>query len=107
MATQNWDFLGNGFWDGATNWSGDVLPAASDDVVIDVVGDVTVTHRMGNTVINSLTAQDALVLTGGLLSVTTSGNLNNFSLAGGTLTGAGTLLLDNFNWTGGAIVAQV
>ena len=40
--------------------------------MIDVPGDVTVTHRTGLTVINRLISRESLALTGGTLDVTTT-----------------------------------
>jgi hypothetical protein len=82
MATRSWVLLGNGFWDGTTNWTGNVLPSASDDALIDVAGDITVTHRSDTTVINSLISREALVIFGGSFGVSSQdSNLKCINLA--------------------------
>ena len=121
MVARNWDFVGNGFWDIATNWSDDALPSTADDVTIDITGsDFVVTHRMGTTEINSLLSNESLTLTGGSITVqgttdingllTISGgttNLNgislieNINLSSGTLSGSSITLESNGLWTGG------
>jgi hypothetical protein len=67
-----WINPAGGFWDDPANWSGGVLPGPDDNVVIDVPGDVTITHRTGLTVINRLISRESLALTGGTLDVTTT-----------------------------------
>ena len=70
-AVVNW-IGGSSFWDIATNWgSNPLLPGAADDVVINVAGAQTVTHRSGTNTINSLSilGDDMLAVTGGSLTV--------------------------------------
>lgn len=61
-----WDGgAGNGLWNTAANWSGDILPGATDDVVLDnlfVTGSYAVSLPDGNitTTIHSLTINPAL-----------------------------------------------
>ncbi|MEQ1844318.1 MAG: Ig-like domain-containing protein, partial [Nitrospira sp.] len=77
---------GGGFWDVAGNWDGNVLPTATDDVLIDAPGNVTVIYRQGTSEIHSLTSANPLMLSGGTLTVAATVQVNNtFTLAGGTL----------------------
>ena len=87
-ATVDWTG-GSSFWDLATNWSSNpLLPGAADDVVIDVAGAQTVTHRSGTNTIGSLSilGDDQLSVTGGSLTVA-----NSFASAAGTSLSGGTL----------------
>ncbi len=87
--TVSWAVNADGFWDVASNWSTNAVPSASDDVCINVAGNITVTHRQGTTSINSLRSEEALILSGGTFSVTTDIQVNNnFTLSGGTLPNA-------------------
>jgi len=58
-----------GDWNNPANWDLGRLPAAQDDVIIDVPGAVTITHSSGNTTVQSIQSQEALVLNGGVLDV--------------------------------------
>ncbi|HEU5203704.1 MAG TPA: Ig-like domain-containing protein, partial [Candidatus Limnocylindrales bacterium] len=85
-----WINPAGGFWDDPANWSGGVLPGPDDNVLIDVPGDVTITHRTGLTVINRLISRESLALTGGTLDVTTTLQVDGaFTLA---FSGTGTTL---------------
>ncbi len=60
-----------GDWDTGANWSTGTVPTASDDVVIEVAGGVTITHSQNDTdSVNSITASDPITLSGGSLTVT-------------------------------------
>ena len=66
-ATINWTG-GTSFWDLVANWSSTpLLPGAADDVVINVAGVQTITHRSGTDTVSSLsiTGDDLLAITGG------------------------------------------
>jgi hypothetical protein len=85
-----WINPAGGFWDDPANWSGGVLPGPDDNVLIDVPGEVTITHRTGLTVINRLISRESLALTGGTLDVTTTLQVDGaFTLA---FSGTGTTL---------------
>jgi hypothetical protein len=88
---------GDGNWDTAGNWSINAVPGPNDAVTIDLGPDhntFTVTHSAGTDSVYSLSSQDALVLSGGSLSITTSSTLNgSFTLSGGTLGGPGSLMV--------------
>jgi len=83
-AAVNWTG-GTSFWDLASNWSSNpLLPGAADDVLIDVAGVQTVTHRSGTNTISSfaLTGDDFFTLSGGSLTVANafgSATLTNLS----------------------------
>src|SRR5262245_42822264 len=66
-AVVTWDGGGGNFdWSTPANWSGDVLPGAGDDVVIDFGAiDSTLTFAGGNSTVNSLTCHVPLVVSGG------------------------------------------
>src|SRR6516164_9842420 len=64
-STVTWINLAGGDWDTAANWRDDQginrLPGPNDDTVINVAGNVTVTHSQNVTdTIKSLTASDPL-----------------------------------------------
>ncbi len=105
-----WDGGGDGTsWHDAANWSNDILPGPEDDVVIDVPGLQTIVHSQGDTVIQSLTSHEAIVLQGGSLSLAGDSTLEaDFTLTGtGELTGAGRLTLnDLFVWAGGTMAGS-
>jgi hypothetical protein len=108
-ATVSWINAGGGDWDTASNWRDDQginrLPGPNDDAVINVAGNVTITHSQGVTdTIKSLTASDPVILSGGTLRVASSlSDTSAMTLSGGTLAGAsvasGTVLNVNSNST--------
>ena len=103
-ATVTWDGGGLDFnWNNPANWDTDALPGSTDAVIIDVVGDITVTHSSGTTSIYSLSSEEALVLSGGSFAITGASTANStLTLSGGTLTGAGDLTVDGLlTWSGG------
>jgi RHS repeat-associated protein len=78
-ATVSWIDAAGGDWDTATNWRDDQginrLPGPNDDAVINVAGNVTITHSQDvSDTVNSVAASDPLTVSGGTLSV-----LGNFS----------------------------
>ncbi len=92
-------------WQTAGNWDLGRVPGAvaNDDVVIpDVTATSLITYSTGSTALRSLTSQEAVVLSGGSLSIGASGATfqSNFTVSGGTLTfdsmtvdGSGTLTI--------------
>jgi formylmethanofuran dehydrogenase subunit C len=89
-ATVTWTNAAGGAWDVPGNWNTNALPGAADDVVIpDLPGDVAITHATGTDTIRSLTSQEAIVLSGGSLTIgavgATSRIQRNFTVSGGTL----------------------
>jgi predicted nucleotidyltransferase len=107
--TVEWIGSSYGFWDDPANWSSGVLPGPGDEVVIDVTPGGLIDHRSGATTIRSLTANGNLQLSGGTLELTADSSISGtFTLAGGTLTGAGTLTLAGTGnrWDGGAMTGS-
>ena len=94
LATVEWVFDGDGFWDVGSNWSTGQAPQPGDDVVIDrPAGNYTITHRSGTSQINSLAGSERLVVSGGVLEVAGSVQIDNdFLLSGGTIRSATILL---------------
>ena len=104
-AVVNW-LGGSSFWDIATNWgSNPLLPGLADDVVINVAGAQTVTHRSGTNTINSLSilGDDALAVTGGSLSVANSFSAGAASISAGTLTLNGASTMASLALSGGVL----
>src|SRR5437660_3267575 len=59
----SWADAAGGDWNTAGNWSGGALPGASDDVIIKVAGNVTITHSKSITdIVKSIDASDSLVI---------------------------------------------
>lgn len=89
-----WNTDASGAWMTGTNWTTGVVPGLADDVVIDRAGarpTVTFTYNQSNYGVNSILVNDVLVLTGGVINVTTQTQVNDtLQLAGGELKG-GTL----------------
>jgi hypothetical protein len=77
---------GSGDWDTATNWSTGALPGPGDNVVIGSGPSITVTHSSGTHTVNSVTNQQAFVLSGGTLTVSnTFQTIETVTLSGGIL----------------------
>ena len=106
MAVVNWIDT-TGFWDVAANWSSNpLLPGATDDVVINVAGVQTITHRSGTHTINSLsmTGDDILAITGGALTVNNAYTDNaNTDISAGTLTLNGLSSMASLTQSGGTL----
>ena len=84
-ATVTW-IGGSGDWNTVTNWSTGALPGTGDDVVIGSGPAITVTYSSGSQVVNSIQSQQAFVLSGGVLTVSsTFQGSNALTLSGGTL----------------------
>ncbi len=78
-----------GFWDEPSNWDTGVVPGPFDDVLIDVPGGATITHRSGTSEIRSLASKNPFVLSGGTLKVAQTAEFDStFNLNGGTLSDA-------------------
>ena len=116
--TATWDHGGGSdLWSNAANWSGDVLPGASDVVCIPTLAGAAkvnfdATVPVPNRTIDTLDAQVEVDLTGGTLTISsgvsnsTSGTVSDFRQSGGILDGSGQLTVPNggtYAWTGGDI----
>lgn len=93
-------------WQNPINWSGDRLPNSSDDVLIDVPGNVTVLLSSGTQTVRSLLSRENITVSGGALAVVdTADYQGDVTLSGsGAVAGSGT---HNFNgqltWSGGFV----
>ena len=100
-----WDGeAGDGLWQNPVNWSNDTLPSPTDDAIIDVPGDITVTLSSGEQGVRSLTCQETLVISGGSLDITAPSVLTSLSLQNATLSGSGDLTItERLDWNLGTI----
>ncbi len=99
-----WIASGDGFWDVGTNWSTGAPPGDGADVIIDRPGvDVTVTHRLGTSLPNSIQSTETILLIGGTLAPVMA-STTNLTQSGGTIGGTGTVdVLGTLTWTGGTM----
>ena len=79
MKTLNWIALIDGEWHDPLNWLNGELPNNNpdDQIVIDVLTDITTTYTQGDTIINSFTSEEVFKFSGGSLRVIDNGQLNN------------------------------
>ena len=85
-ATVTWVNPAGGDWNDTNNWSTGALPGAGDDVIIPPGSPITVTHSTGTDTIHSLQNNQAFTLSGGSLTIaTTLLASNTVTLSGGTL----------------------
>lgn len=106
LDTVTWDGGGDGrSWHDSRNWSGDALPAAGDDVVIDSQANFTVIHSTGSTAIRSVASSELISIAGGTLRIDAASQLDGgLSMTGGTLTGDGEIIVNGpSSWTGGVM----
>ena len=87
---------GDNNWDTPANWSGDAVPTASEDVVINQTG--TTIGVSGNDSANSLNSQNAIAINGSL-SLASSFTINNTLTITGTMSGSGNVSVSGmFTW---------
>src|SRR5437868_2544742 len=67
MLLATWINPAGGFWHVGSNWNTGAPPGPGEDAIIDVPGNVTITHNQGTDVIRSLQSQKAIDLAGGSL----------------------------------------
>jgi hypothetical protein len=101
-ASVSWDGGGSSsFWDVATNWGANVLPAAGDEVLL---GSFDTTLRSGNFALQSFSGTGTLSITGGSLSNSLASTVGGLNLAGGAIGGTGaTAITGVLTWSGGSI----
>ena len=109
-STVHWTRPTSGNWDTATNWDSNAVPGAGDDVVIDVPGNITITHDTGTDTIQSLVSHQNLVFSGtsaltitGNFTQSSSRNLTVRDTAHLTVNGAATATGADLTAGGGAI----
>jgi hypothetical protein len=89
LSTVDWISPTSGSWDLGSNWSGGNVPGPDDDAVVDVPG-VTVTISSNDESVNSITADDPLVISGGGLKVAADSTIGGgLTMTGGSLTAKG------------------
>ncbi|MBI4693232.1 MAG: hypothetical protein HY749_04345, partial [Gammaproteobacteria bacterium] len=96
---------GDGLWSNALNWTGDILPGLTDNVVIDLPGTSTVTLGSGTQTIASLFVNTGNVLdfTGGALTVNGATTIAGaLSINGGGLTLHGTTQIASYAQASGS-----
>src|SRR5262249_2392140 len=88
-------------WTDPGNWDqGSLLPGAGDDAVINVAGTPTILHPAGATSIRSLTSEEAILLSGGSLTIGANSSMTGITVDAGaelrlnaqTLGGTGSLI---------------
>ncbi len=104
--TITWDGSASTSWHTAANWDLDRVPAAAD--VVCVGAGATVVHSAGSTTVRALVSEGSISLTGGTLALTGVGadesSVTAFNMSGGTVAGAGTLVVSgSLTWTGGSM----
>ncbi len=93
-ATVSWTG-GSGDWSTPADWSTGVLPGTNDDVVIGPGPAITVTHSSGADAVRSIQSEQAFVLLGGSLAVSSVFQADGgITLSGGTIYG-GTVVVSN------------
>ncbi len=107
MSAIFWKNNVSGNWAVAANWSGGVLPGATDSVTLSTLASVTITYSTGTTTIASLTATtDVLDVTGGTLDILAGASFGQgLTISGGVLglAGAASTVTGSFAGLGGQI----
>lgn len=115
LAVVSWDGgASTNSWHDAANWSGDQLPGANDDVVINVPASAATIVHSGNilTLVRSITNFEGLTLSGGTISPGGGGGGNwvqhgPMILNGGTVGGSGNLYVKaGLNWSAGSMTGS-
>ena len=98
-----WNVDADGFWDDAANWSGGVVPADGDTVVIDrPAGSFVVTVRTTTANVLSVSATEQLAVTGSLV-IAGSGSFDGGLVLSGSLVGTGMVTLaGSSSWRAGS-----
>lgn len=98
---------GDGLWHTPGNWSALQVPAAADDVTIDVPSSPTIsfTSASGERTVASLVSRELLTISGGQLSIGGAATLSSTTtLSGGTLALSGQAnVTGTFRWLAGTL----
>jgi Ca2+-binding RTX toxin-like protein len=105
-ATIHWISSQGGSWHEPTNWSGERLPGPTDNVVIDVIHDVVITHN-GTTTINSLYSAEEFRLHGGQFEVEEFVQVDNVFTIGGGIELLGATILPGEEGQGLSMVSSI
>jgi hypothetical protein len=102
-AAVSWTGNGDGLnWSDAHNWSANRLPGPGDDVTINSQTTPVIVHSTGNDLVHSLTSANALLLSGGQLSLSAPSAVDNtLLLVNATLTDSGGLDVQGLEQSGG------
>src|SRR5262249_6323428 len=85
LATRTFTNPAGGAWSLASNWDGGILPAAADDVVINLPSvNAPVTYSAAATAVASLTSNARFEITGGTLTVNGNAHFGNQLVLNGT-----------------------
>src|SRR5215469_13052267 len=111
-----WTNTLGGNWSAMTNWSPNGVPGAGDTANISSTGTYTVTvntvQSIGTLTMSAVSGTQTLnIISGGTLTnngASTGNGSAIFEVSGGTLTGAGSLILSGpLTWSGGTIKGAV
>jgi hypothetical protein len=96
---------GDGLWSNPLNW--DAIPDASNVANVSIpsgAGSITFDSSVAATTLQNLNSSSLLNITSGSLQITTALGSTDFSQSGGSLSGAGSMMVSNsFSQTGGSI----
>lgn len=98
MPTIRWNIDADGDWATSADWDLNRLPNAADDAVINTAHRHTVTHGAGTDTVHTLiVGNDAFVVSGGSLTVTSAARFSNLlTVSGGTLELGGAATMGRF-----------
>jgi hypothetical protein len=109
VPTKSWTGVVNNSWHEDGNWLPVGVPAAGDDVCINLAVNTPVLFTAGTTDIDTLDAEVPLTISGGVLNLNddlTDSEATNLTLSGGTRGGAGKLIVQpggSMTWSGGTL----
>ena len=84
-----WVGRNGGDWNTPSNWDINAVPGPTDDVLISVPGNPTITFSSGTETVDSIYSTDPFTMSGGSLTVTKTIQVDNtFTMTGGDLIGA-------------------
>ncbi len=104
LSTVRWANPAGGDWADSANWDTGAVPGPDDDVVINMPGNVTITHATGDDTVHSLMSHNPLDLSGGSLELADTSTFAALNLSGGTLTGTAEVTVNGLlHWTAGTL----